>query len=69
MPKLTEVHVVTYPTSRSRFADILFTTDLPDGLLRQFAGGLKSTDIAGIYTDPTEAEAHARELLKTIREG
>lgn len=64
MPKLTEVHVVTYPTPISRLADILFTCSLPDGLARQFAGGLKPEQVAGIFTDPAEAEALAQKLMK-----
>jgi len=64
--KITEVWVVTYPTTRSLFTDILFSCSVPNGLARQFAGGLEPRQIAGIFTEKYEAEVLARLLLKTI---
>lgn len=54
--------VVTVPTKDSVLIDIYFSTTL-NGLMLQFRGGLKSSDIVGIYFDKNAAKKEALSLL------
>jgi hypothetical protein len=65
MPKITHIWVVTYPSPKSELQDICFEVNL-EGLYRQFKGGLKPEDVAGLYTDVDSAQARAIHLLKQV---
>jgi len=54
--------VVTTPTPVSELADICFETNF-EGFFIQVLGGLKISDIHGIYNDEDEAEKIAKALL------
>ena len=58
--------IVTKPRPLSTLADVCFSTDW-DGLQRQFLGGLKPSDIVGIYISESEAVPHAKKLFKESR--
>ena len=54
--------VVTRPTIESKLADILFESDL-FGFILQEKGGLKISEIVGIYNNHAEAKKIAQGLL------
>ena len=54
--------VVIKPTIESKLADILFESDL-FGFILQEKGGLKGSEIVGIYTNHAEAKKIAQRLL------
>lgn len=59
--------VVTMPSAESEIGDIVFQTDVM-GMILQSRGGLKDTEIIGIFRDQGEAEALAEKLLAGIQQ-
>lgn len=55
--------VVTSPTNVSTLGDILFQADVPY-MMNQARGGLKESEILGIYEHKIEAERVAKKLLQ-----
>lgn len=64
MAKIDKFWVVIEPTKFSELGGICFECDIA-GMMYQFLGGLRSSEIAGIYTTKKEAEKLAKKLLKT----
>lgn len=62
MSKISNFWVVTKPTKQSTLIDILFQSDMKR-MQNQFLGGLKSSDIIGIFTTKTESEKVAKMAL------
>lgn len=62
MAKITKFWVVTKATNRSGLSDILFQKDMA-GMQNQFLGGLKGSDIVGVFTTKKEAETLALKQL------
>ena len=65
--RLLNAWVVTDPTRDSTLADICFETSVPEGLHRQFLGGLSMAQHPTLFTERTEAEAEAHLRLVAMR--
>lgn len=61
--ELKPFYVVEYPSKYAEMSDILFECD-PLYIMLQQRGGLKISDIAGIFTNKGRAEEFAKKLLK-----
>ncbi len=65
--RILKAWVVTDPTRDSTLADICFETSVPEGLHRQFLGGLSMDQHPTLFTDRAEAEAEAHLRLVAMR--
>jgi hypothetical protein len=60
--KINKLYIVTHPRPYSTMGDIFFETDVK-GLELQFLGGLKATEIYGVYVDKDEANVAAAKVM------
>lgn len=65
--QLNSAWVVTDPEKDSTLADICFEVTLPEGLHRQFLGGLSMRQNPVLFTERAEAEADARVRLVAMQ--
>ena len=60
--EIKKLWIVTKPTKESDFYDICFKSDMRS-LNMQFLGGLSYKEIAGVFTEESEAARLANDLL------